>query len=189
MKIYTKTGDAGTTGLFGGGRVSKASDRVDAYGAVDELNSALGLARTLRFDDDVDALLELIQSELFTVGAELATLPGRSSGSAPVSDAEVAVLERAIDRWQAELPTLQSFVLPGGAEAAAHLHVARTVCRRAERRVVALAATEDVRGEVMRYLNRLGDLLFVLARLANLRAGIVDVPWKGRSARGGGGSS
>lgn len=194
MKIYTKTGDAGQTGLFGGGRVSKASARVWSYGEVDELNSILGLSRTTPVrsaasevpDEDLDALLARIQSELFDVGAELARTPGREpKGFVPeIDDACVENLEAAIDRAESELAPLQTFVLPGGSAAAAHFHLGRTVCRRAERRVVALAVEEPpVRPVVIRYLNRLSDLLFVLARLANHRAGVTDVPWLGRERR------
>ncbi len=182
MKIYTKTGDAGETGLFGGTRVSKASDRVAAYGDVDERNSALGVARLAPIDEERDALLGAIQSELFELGAELAARAGKDTGVPRIGDAEVERLERAIDRAEEELPALKSFILPGGSSAAAHLHLARTVCRRAERAVVGLAQREDVRPEIVRYLNRLSDLLFVLARLANARAGVADVPWEGRRA-------
>ncbi|MCB9630829.1 MAG: cob(I)yrinic acid a,c-diamide adenosyltransferase [Sandaracinus sp.] len=182
MKIYTKTGDAGETGLFGGGRVSKASARVWAYGEVDELNSVIGLARTTPIDEVVDGLLAQIQSDLFDVGAELARTPGREVKSfvPEIDDADVERLEQAIDRAESELAPLQTFVLPGGSPAAAHLHLARTVCRRAERRVVALEGEDVPRAVVVRYLNRLSDLLFVLARLANHRAGVPDVPWAPR---------
>ncbi len=182
MKIYTKTGDRGDTGLFGGERVPKSDLRVEAYGDVDELDSVLGVVRTLELDADVDELVGRIQCELFDVGAELATAPGEEAKllSPPVGDAEIARLEEAIDRAVVELPELASFILPGGSPAAAHLHVARCVCRRAERHVVALAGTQSVRPEVIRYLNRLSDLLFTWARLANHRAGVDDVPWVGR---------
>ncbi|MCB9596945.1 MAG: cob(I)yrinic acid a,c-diamide adenosyltransferase [Sandaracinaceae bacterium] len=180
MKIYTKGGDAGETGLFGGTRISKASARVSAYGEVDELNSTLGVVRATGVPDDVDALLAGIQSELFGLGAELAARPGKKLGIAPVDDAQVEALEAAIDRAEEELEPLETFILPGGAMPAAQLHVARTVCRRAERAIVALGEGE-VRGEVLRYVNRLSDLLFVLARLVNHRVGVPDVPWKGRS--------
>lgn len=180
MKIYTKTGDAGETGLFGGARVSKASTRVAAYGDVDELNSAIGLARLHPIDDERDVLLGVIQSELFDLGAELAAKPGKSVPAPQVGGESIERLERAIDRADEELPPLSSFILPGGSPGAAHLHLARTICRRAERSVVALAAESEVRPEVLRYLNRLSDLLFVLARLANARAGVTDVPWQGR---------
>jgi cob(I)alamin adenosyltransferase len=181
MKIYTKTGDRGQTGLFGGGRVSKASARVDVYGEVDELNSVIGLVRTERFDDAVDALLGRVQSRLFDLGAELATAPDSKVelGIALVSEAEVLALELAIDQAETELSPLKTFVLPAGARAATYLHLARTVCRRAERKLVALADVEPVRPECVRYLNRLSDTLFVLARLANHRAGIADEPWVG----------
>jgi len=181
MKIYTKTGDAGDTGLFGGGRVSKASLRVDTYGEVDELNSVIGLVRTEPFDPEVDALLAGVQSRLFDLGAELATSPNSKVelGIAGVSEADVEVLERAIDQAETELLPLKTFVLPGGSRAAAYLHLGRTVCRRAERRLVALAESEPIRPECVRYINRLSDTLFVLARLANHRAGIADVPWVG----------
>ncbi len=190
MKIYTKTGDRGETGLFGGARVSKASLRVDTYGEIDELNSVLGLARCelgesgSRADPrastaEIDALLESVQSQLFNLGAELSTAPDSkvALGIPLVSEQEIGALEAAIDRADAELPALKSFVLPGGSRAAALLHLARTVCRRAERKLVLLAQSESVRDESVRYLNRLSDTLFMLARLANLRAGVADVPW------------
>lgn len=183
MKIYTKTGDAGETGLFGGTRVSKASDRVAAYGDVDELNSVLGLARVHPIDEARDALLATVQSELFDLGAELAARPGKDTGVPKIEAAQVEALERAIDAAEAELTPLTTFILPGGSNGAAHLHHARTVCRRAERAVVTLATQDDVRPDVLRYLNRLSDLLFVLARLANHRAGVNDVPWVGRGKR------
>ena len=179
MRIYTRTGDGGETGLFGGARVSKASARVEAYGDVDELNSAIGLARLHPIDAARDTLLARVQSELFDLGAELGSV--KDPGVPPVGDGEVAALEAAIDAAEAELSPLASFVLPGGCPGAAHLHLARAVCRRAERGVVRLAATEAVRAEAIRYLNRLSDLLFVLARLANARAGVEDAPWTGRS--------
>lgn len=182
MKIYTKTGDRGSTQLFGGGRVSKASDRVDAYGEVDELNGVIGVARACGLDPDIDTLLAETQNALFDIGAELATVGERAErGDVPrVGDDDVQGLEKAIDRFEQELPPLRTFVLPGGTSAAAHLHVARTVARRAERRTVALAEEEEVRTELLRYLNRLSDLLFVLGRLANHRAEVTDVPWVGR---------
>jgi len=185
MKIYTKTGDSGETGLFGGDRVSKASSRVDAYGEVDELNSVLGVVRTGQLGKDApdafDALLATIQSRLFDVGAELANAKGKDMGIPLVNDYDITQMEQAIDKAEEEVPPLKTFVLPGGSRLAADLHIARTVCRRAERRVVALAAEAEVRLEVIRYLNRLSDLLFTLARLANVRAGLSDVPWMGRT--------
>lgn len=182
MKIYTKTGDDGETGLFGGTRVSKASPRVNAYGEIDELNSAIGVARAHGADDATEGLLSRIQSELFDLGAELAARPGKDVGIPPIDDPQIEALEGAIDEAEAELTPLKSFVLPGGCAAAAHLHLARTICRRAERSLVGLG-DDEVRGAVVRYVNRLSDLLFVLARLANQRASVPDVPWTGRKER------
>lgn len=181
VKIYTKTGDRGDTGLFGGERVSKASTRVCAYGDVDELNSTIGVVRLDPIDEATDDLLRAIQSELFNLGAELSAKPGKDTGVPRVDDAEIELLEQAIDRTEKELSPLKTFVLPGGCAAAARFHVARTVCRRAERTVVGLASEIEVRPSIIRYLNRLSDLLFVLARLANHREGVSDVPWKGRT--------
>ena len=181
MKIYTKTGDEGETGLFGGDRVPKDHRRVAAYGDVDELNAAMGLARATAPVDFEDPLLQTIQRDLFTVGAELATPdPARLAkalGGPPLGDAEVTALEQAIDRLDAGLPPLKAFILPGGAPKGAAFHVARTVCRRAERTVVGLARETPVSAAIRHYLNRLSDLLFVLARAANARAGAGDLPW------------
>ena len=188
MKIYTRTGDSGDTGLFGGDRVSKASAQVDACGEVDELNSVLGVVRLSQLGregpDEFDRLLAAIQSRLFDLGAELANgAKGKDLGIPRVDESDVEAMERAIDRAEEEVAPLKVFVLPGGSRMGADLHVARCVCRRAERRVVALRETTEVRGEVVRYLNRLSDLLFTLARLANHRAGIADVPWVGRGTQ------
>jgi cob(I)alamin adenosyltransferase len=185
VKIYTKTGDAGETGLFGGARVSKGDRRVEAYGEVDELNAALGVVRAQVEDPELDRHLARIQDELFCVGAELATPHGAKARSAipPVDAAWVERLEAAIDAWDAELPPLRQFVLPGGTRTAAALHLARCVCRRAERRVVALAAEAEVAPATLAYLNRLSDLLFVAARLANHRAGRAEAPWAPRGER------
>jgi cob(I)alamin adenosyltransferase len=182
MKIYTKTGDRGDTGLFGGARVSKASLRVNAYGDVDELNSVLGLVRAHTRDPQRLSQLQGIQSDLFTVGAELAKNPDKQVdlGMALVSEADIERLERGIDALDAVLSPLKTFILPGGSMAASFLHVARTVCRRAERVVVQLAQSEPVRAELIRYLNRLSDLLFTLARAENHESGVADVPWMGR---------
>jgi cob(I)alamin adenosyltransferase len=182
MKIYTKTGDAGETGLFGGTRVSKASLRVEAYGEVDELNSALGWARLAVSDEALDAVLNRIQNDLFEVGAELgSTEASKQKSVVPlIAEPQVEALERAIDQYEEGPPALTSFVLPGGSEGASRFHLARCVCRRAERSVVALGAHDSIRGEVLRYLNRLSDLLFVLARYANHAAGVEDIPWKGQ---------
>ncbi|MEM9071957.1 MAG: cob(I)yrinic acid a,c-diamide adenosyltransferase [Myxococcota bacterium] len=184
MKIYTKTGDEGTTALFGGARVSKAAPRVWAYGEVDELNSVIGVARAALPKGTMDTLLHRVQSELFDLGAELATVPGRElKGFVPIDGAAIERLEKDIDEADGRLPPLKTFILPGGALPAAHLHVARTVCRRAERRVAALAVDEPVRSELVIYLNRLSDLLFTLARVANLDANTEDVPWVGTEDR------
>jgi cob(I)alamin adenosyltransferase len=185
MKIYTKTGDRGQTALFGGARVSKASLRVSAYGDVDELNSQLGVVCASDADLELKTRLREIQEELFSLGAELAKNPDKDVdlGVPGIADPEIERLEHDIDRFETELEPLKTFILPGGAPSAAFLHVARTACRRAERAVVLLAESEPVRPELVRYLNRLSDLLFVLARVANHRAGVVDVPWLGRDAR------
>lgn len=191
MKIYTKTGDGGETGLYGGTRVSKASPRVDAYGEIDELNSTLGLVRlhTLGKDgpDAFDALLATIQSRLFDLGAELAN--GKPSdkplGIPLVDDTDVEAMERAIDEAMKEIEPQQHFILPGGTPMATHLHLARCTCRRVERKLVALRAELEYRPVLVRYVNRLSDLLFTLARLSNQRAGVADVPWLGRSAHKG----
>lgn len=183
MKIYTKTGDAGTTGLFGGARVSKASLRVDAYGTVDELNAHLGVAIAQLRHPRVPAELTRIQAELFCVGAELASNPDKSlqTGLPLVDEAAVLRLEGCIDDLEGELAPLTTFILPGGTAGAGQLHVARAVCRRAERLTVALAGAETVRGETLRYLNRLSDLLFVMARAENHASGVADVAWSGRA--------
>jgi len=178
VKIYTKTGDAGDTSLFGGGRVGKDVIRVAAYGEVDELNAAIGLAMATPPAELEHQLLESVQRDLFAVGGRLA-----SPGKAPASDKtaipadRIVALEQAIDRLDEQLPPLQAFILPGGTPKAAHLHLARTVCRRAERAVVTLHHAEDVPPEILRYLNRLSDLLFMLARLDNQRAGVSDRTW------------
>lgn len=172
MKIYTKTGDAGDTSLFGGTRVPKDDPRIAAYGTVDELNAFIGLARATWTSSQLDEQLGRIQSDLFDVGAHLAS-PG-TSRFAGVDPARIAELEQAIDAMESELAPLRNFILPGGCAAAAQLHVARTICRRAERLVVALHDQSSIA-----YLNRLSDFLFVAARFANLKHGVDDVPWKG----------
>ncbi len=182
MKIYTKTGDGGETGLFGGGRIPKDSLRVAAYGEVDEVNAVLGLARTLDPQELVDALLQRIQRDLFTIGAELAapdpdTVQKALSRRAAIAESDITALEDAIDSHESRLEPLKNFILPGGAPKAATLHLARTVCRRAERAVVALSRHEQISPAILRYLNRLSDLLFVLARAANAHAGRPDVKW------------
>lgn len=185
MKIYTKTGDRGETGLYGGMRVSKDDARVAAYGTVDEANAALGMARAYYADKAVNDDLETIQNALFDVGADLATPQDSKQRSklTPIDEADVARLERLIDRYDGELEDLKSFILPGGHEAAATLHFARTVVRRAEREVVALSRHEAVNPQVAVYLNRLSDLLFVMARVVNMRMGVSETRWlvKGRA--------
>lgn len=179
MKIYTKTGDAGETSLFGGGRVSKDSVRVEAYGEVDELNAVLGLARSAGLPEDLDALLHRLQEQLFTLGAVLATPVGTKAASyIPELKAEwVEAMEKAIDSFEAELPPMTHFILPGGSPGAGTLHVARTVCRRAERRVIRAMHEGEAPQHAVVFLNRLSDLLFVMARVANKRAGVADVKW------------
>ena len=180
MKIYTRTGDEGTTGLFGGGRVAKTHPRVEAYGDVDELNAAIGLARAIEPMPHIDEVLVPLQRDLFAIGALLAT-PDRDKmkrqlEKASIDERRVTEMEHAIDDGDRELEPLKAFIIPGGSAKAAALHVARTVCRRAERRVIALA-DEDIPPIVVIYLNRLSDLLFTLARVANRRAGTGEVTW------------
>ncbi|MFL5580555.1 MAG: cob(I)yrinic acid a,c-diamide adenosyltransferase [Gemmatimonadaceae bacterium] len=181
MKIYTKTGDRGDTGLFGGGRVRKDHPRVEAYGDVDELNAALGLARSIETMPRIDEVLVPIQRDLFAIGALLATPDAEKMrqqlAKARIDEGRIAELERAIDDGEQELEPLKAFILPGGTPKAAALHVARTVCRRAERRVVHLAGEIDVPLTAIVYLNRLSDLLFVLARVATRRANAGEVTW------------
>jgi cob(I)alamin adenosyltransferase len=181
FKIYTRTGDAGETGLFGGGRVPKSHPRVAAYGDVDELNSVLGMVRATAPVEFFDALFESIQRDLFSIGGHLATPdPERvrkALEKAALSPERVTGFERIMDAADQELTPLKAFILPGGTPKAAVLHLARTVCRRAERSIVQLAADEDVPELFVVYINRLSDLLFTLARVANARAGLEDVTW------------
>ena len=181
VKIYTRTGYQGDTGLFGGGRVRKDHPRTSAYGDVDELNSALGVARATAPADFFDPLLESIQRDLFSIGGHLATPEPdkvkKALERADLSPARVTLFEHVMDEADAELPPLRSFVLPAGTPKAAALHLARTVCRRAERSVVSLSRESEVPELFLAYLNRLSDLLFTLARVANHRAGTVDIPW------------
>lgn len=180
-RIYTKTGDAGETGLFGGGRVAKSHPRVEAYGAVDELNAVIGWARAATADGWVRDRLGTVQPDLFAIGAHLATdVPeGRPAPKLPdLPDERIADLEAWIDQAEEALPELRTFIMPGGSRGGAALHVARTVCRRAERRVVELGRVGDVAPSIIIYLNRLSDLLFVLARLENHRAGEPEQPWR-----------
>ena len=179
MKIYTKTGDEGETSLFDNSRVSKADPRVDAYGEVDEVNACLGAALAAGVGDDIASVLTTVQKDLFAVGARLADPSSRIAErvtKAAVTAEHIELLERTIDRLETELSPLRRFILPGGSPAGALLHLARTVCRRAERRVVALGA-HSVEPGVIIYLNRLSDLLFVMARAVNHRAGIAEAEW------------
>lgn len=181
MKIYTRTGDAGSTGLFGGGRVLKDDVRVSAYGDVDELNAVIGMARAVEMMPRIDEVLVPVQRDLFAIGALLAT-PDHAKMAlhlekARIDEGRIAELEQAIDDGESELEPLSAFILPGGTPKAAALHVARTVCRRAERHVVRLQREVELPPLAVMYLNRLSDLLFTLARLANRRAGAGEVTW------------
>ena len=180
MKIYTKTGDDGTTGLFGGRRVAKYSLRIDAYGTVDELNAVIGIALTHEMPSQIQEHLTILSSLLFTVGSDLATPQDASVKSSVPSVTEdyVAQLEKWIDSYEEQLPALKNFILPGGSPAGAHLHLARTVCRRAERAIVALKQEEDINPTVLRFINRLSDYFFVAARYANAKLGFEDIEWK-----------
>jgi cob(I)alamin adenosyltransferase len=180
MRIYTRKGDTGQTGLLGGPRVGKDSIRLETYGTVDELNAVVGLVRAEELPEDLDRLLAQVQSELFEVGAELASPDPVARGTRTIGPRHVEALEGLIDQYDAALDPLGSFILPGGTRAAAELHFARTVCRRAERRLVTLMrqSDEEISPHLLKYLNRLGDLLFVLARAANARSGRSEMPWR-----------
>jgi len=183
MKIYTKTGDSGQTSLFGGGRVSKSAARIEAYGTVDELNSILGMARAHGLTETSDERLEQIQNHLFVLGADLAT-PVSAKVTLPRIQADhILPLEQWIDAMESELAPLRYFIIPGGNLASATLHLARTVCRRAERRTIAARETEeasDISIDCITYLNRISDLLFVMARYENMRAGVPESKWEVR---------
>jgi len=180
MTIYTRAGDSGETGLFGGRRVTKDGPRIEACGTVDELNSVLGLARAEPLPEDVDRVLGRLQTELFEVGAELATPDPHARGNRTIGPRHVRVIEADVDRFEATLAPLKHFILPTGTRAAATLHAARAVCRRAERRLVAAIrqSDEEISPVLVAYLNRLGDLLFVLARSVNAQAGRPEVAWE-----------
>ncbi len=183
MRIYTKTGDSGETGLFGGPRVEKDHVRVEAYGTVDELNAVLGVCLTVITEPETMGLLQRIQNDLFDVGSDLATPPDAKKSARDrrisVTAEQVEDLERQIDRFEADLKPLRNFILPGGCPAAAHLHHARCVCRWAERRTVTLMRTEDINPDLLKYLNRLSDLLFVMARWMNHDTGVDESQWRG----------
>jgi cob(I)alamin adenosyltransferase len=178
-KIYTRTGDDGSTGLGDGARVSKDSARVCAYGTVDEANSAIGLVLATDLPDDVRAVLVSVQHQMFDLGGELC-IPGHAA----IFDADIARLEQQLDHHNADLPPLRDFILPGGGLAAAHCHLARTICRRAERDVVTLSRHDAVRPEAIRYLNRLSDLLFVLARVLARASGHGETLWNHERRQG-----
>lgn len=181
MKIYTKTGDQGTTSLFGGKRVSKAELRIDTYGTVDELNSFLGVVRDQEVNQKRKTVLVEIQDRLFTMGAMLATEPGESNVKIPsLREEDVQFLEREIDTMEETLPPMRSFVLPGGHQSVSFCHVARTVCRRVERLTISLNSVEPVDPLIIKYLNRLSDYLFVLSRKMSAELGAEETPWKPR---------
>lgn len=181
MKIYTKTGDSGTTALFGGKRVSKADLRIDTYGTIDELNSWIGVVRDQPVNEKRKNVLVEIQDRLFTVGSILATEPGNTKVKVPsLIESDISFLEREIDAMDGELPAMKSFVLPGGHQSVSFCHVARTVCRRGERLTIALNSQEAVDSLVIKYLNRLSDYLFVLARKMAQELSVDDTPWKPR---------
>lgn len=182
MKIYTKTGDSGTTALIGGTRLSKAHIRIDAYGTVDELNAYIGLLRDQPVNTSRRDFLKEIQDRLFTVGSHLASEPDQTRKKLPdLHEADITLLENEMDVMDAQLPTLRAFVLPGGHESVSFGHVARTVCRRAERTVVLLNEHEPVEEIVIRYLNRLSDYLFMLCRVMTQELGAEEVSWKARA--------
>jgi len=179
--LYTRSGDSGTTALFGGGRVPKDSARVEAYGSVDELNSALGVAVAFVQQPEIREALAGVQNELFNIGSELASETGKAAASGHMftgEEAKIATIEALIDEYDAEVEPLRTFILPSGSAGGAMLHLCRTVCRRAERAVVRLAREEPVNPAVLTYLNRLSDLLFVLARYANKADGAEETPWR-----------
>jgi cob(I)alamin adenosyltransferase len=178
MRIYTRTGDDGTTGLTGGDRVSKDDPRISAYGAVDELNAHLGVCRAAGLPSEVDAVVAALQHEMFVLGAELASPTGAVPGITLLGEDNVRRLEIAVDRFERDLPALRAFILPGGSPAAAALHVARCVCRRAEGELVGLSRGASVRKVLLQYVNRVSDLLFVMARWCNLQAAVADTEWE-----------
>jgi cob(I)alamin adenosyltransferase len=181
MKIYTKTGDKGTTALFGGKRVSKADLRIDTYGTIDELNSWIGMVRDLEVNQKRKDVLVEIQDRLFTIGSILATEPGNTKVKIPsLAETDILFLEKEIDAMDAALPPMRFFVLPGGHTAISHCHIARTVCRRSERLIIALHAQETVPDEVIKYINRLSDYLFVLSRMVAHELRAEETPWKPR---------
>ncbi len=181
MKVYTKTGDKGDTSLFGGKRVPKSHFRIEAYGTVDELNSYMGLVRDQEVNSGRKVILKEIQDRLFTIGSILAADPDKSNLQVPdLHQADIDVLEKAMDEMDAQLPPMRNFVLPGGHQSVSFVHIARTICRRAERRVVILNEKEKTFNLVLQYLNRLSDYLFVLSRMMTMELGAEEVPWTPR---------
>lgn len=179
MKIYTKTGDQGTTALFGGTRVSKTDLRIEAYGTVDEANAFIAIVRDQEVNKKRESILIAIQERLFTIGSLLAVAPGKTGVRVPqLNAADVVLLEQAIDEMDTVLPPLRNFIVPGGHIAVSHCHAARTVCRRAERNIVALHQQQPVDPIIIQYMNRLSDYLFVLARMIAHELGVVETPWK-----------
>lgn len=178
MKIYTKKGDSGETSLFGGTRVSKSSARIKAYGTVDELNSLMGVAGSYSLSPKGTVWTEKVQEYLFILGSDLATPPSSKTRINRIGEEEIEALEQTIDEMEKELDPLKNFILPGGSHGGANLHLARTICRRAERAAVACAQEEEVSADSIKFLNRLSDFLFVLARYENKYAGIEETPWK-----------
>ncbi len=178
MKIYTKRGDSGDTSLFGGDRVSKSSERITAYGTVDELNSIVGLAASYKLSKKGSDLLRTVQELLFILGADLATPPSSKTRIDRIDEQDITFLEDAIDEMEKDLEPLKNFILPGGSQPGATLHVARTVCRRAERAAVACQETDEISDECIKFLNRLSDFLFVIARYENKQAGVREETWK-----------
>ena len=179
MKIYTKTGDKGSTSLLGGTRVSKSNIRIEAYGTIDELNSFIGLLRDFSSENENRKnLLISIQEKLFTIGSTLATAPGKKFNTPNLQEADILLLENEMDKMDKELPTLKNFVLPGGHQYVSFCHIARTVCRRAERKCIELALNEEVNEAIVKYLNRLSDFLFVLSRKLSLELNAEEIAWK-----------
>ncbi len=181
MKIYTKTGDSGNTSLFGGKRVDKDNQRIEAYGTLDELNSVIGLILVEKVNDKTRKILTILQQSLFVIGSELATPSDvQSKAIRPLTNEEISVLENYIDEIDADLPSLKNFIIPGGTKSASLLHFARTVCRRAERRIVEIDKSENISKNIIAYINRLSDLLFVIARYENYVTSTPETEWKPR---------
>ncbi len=181
MKIYTKTGDKGQTSLYGGTRVSKDHERINAYGTIDELNSFIGMVGDLDTDKERVSFFRIIQSRLFTIGSSLAAETDRTKDIKPdLEEEDILALENAIDDMNASLPAMKNFILPGGHQLVSSTHIARTVCRRAERLVISLSGHENVEDIVIKYLNRLSDYLFVLARKQGQELKIEEIPWRPR---------